>query len=111
MVEMEGGWGNEGDEIRQLQDQIMQHHKKHPLKSFYTKDSPGNKRKRPNNGTDNQGTDGGAGGVNPTNFAELEAHGYEVEPRAEEVGDGKGGVMIPLPGSEVWQPHSTHQLR
>ena len=62
--------------IQRLQEEeIDQHDEEHPLKSFYTKESPGNKGKRPNNDVNNRGTGGDAGGVSASDCAELGKHG------------------------------------
>jgi len=87
-------------EIQRLQEAIMRHDKKHPIKSFYTKD---------NNNVDNRGAGGGAGGVSATDVAELGAHGYEVKLQAGDIVDEKGGV-IKAP-SRVRQPLSSYVLR
>jgi len=95
-------------EIQRLQEAIMRHDKKHPIKSFYTKDN-NNKRKRPNNDVDNRGAGEGAGGVSATDVAVLGAHGYEVKLQAGDIVDEKGGV-IKAP-SRVRQPLSSYALR
>jgi len=98
-------------QIQRLQEAIMRHDKKHPIKSFYTKDNNNNKRKRPNNDVDNRGAGGGAGGVSATDVAELGAHGYEVKPQAGDIVDEKGGVIKAPSRSKVRQPLSSYALR
>ena len=108
MLEREGGAGDTNQKIRLLQRKIDQYDSQNPMKTFYTKDSPGtgSKRKRLNNtAKNNQGAGGGAGGTR--DCAELEEHGYEVIPRVGDISDGKGGVMKLNFSSKVRQPLST----
>jgi hypothetical protein len=62
------------------------------FKPFYTKDTRASKRKRTESDVNDQDAGGGAGGVGATDYAELGAHGYEVEP--EEVVDESGNVIM-----------------
>jgi hypothetical protein len=80
--------------INELRGKIYDHNKHFPMKSFHTEDTQGNRRKCPDRDVDDRstGTGGGAGGVDATDCAELEAHGYEVEP--QEVVDENGYVII-----------------
>jgi hypothetical protein len=93
--------------IQELQERIDDHNEDFPMKSFHTKDTQGNKRKRPDRDVDDQGADGGAGGVDATDCAELGTHGYEVEPR--EVVDESGNVIMkPLFKVCLRRPLSTY---
>jgi hypothetical protein len=80
--------------IQELQERIYDHNEDFPMKSFHTKDTQRNKRKRLDMDVDDQGADGGDGGVGETDYGELGAHGYEVEPR--EVVDESGNVIMKL---------------
>jgi len=98
--------------ITQLQNNIKQHDKEHPMKSFHTKDTSNtqaNKRKRPNKEVDGQGAD--PKGLGITGCAELRALGYEVKPQAGEETDEKGGVLKPLSKAKVRLPLPTYASR
>jgi hypothetical protein len=83
VLETEEGTEDTEAKIRQLQNKIEKHDKQHPMKAFNTRDTRGNKRKRPNSDVDNRGAGGGQ-------CAELEAHGYELAP--QDILDESGGV-------------------
>ena len=89
MLEMEEGDDDTKAKIRLLKSKIKKHNAAHPMESFYSRDTQGKKRKRPNGDVENRGADGGA-----TNSAELGARDYELEP--EEIVDEKGGVWTTL---------------
>ncbi|KAI0254087.1 hypothetical protein BJV78DRAFT_1280483 [Lactifluus subvellereus] len=73
--------------IGQFKDKILKHNKEFPMKSFYTKDTQGTKRKRARTG------DGGSAGAGAADCV-LKAHGYEVKP--EVVVDATGVALEPL---------------
>jgi len=85
--------------INQFLKAIDKHNEKHPMMSFDDEGTRGNKRNR------GDSDDRGAGA---TDCMELEAHGYEVEPR--EVVDENGHVIMES-FSYVQQPHSTYAPR
>jgi hypothetical protein len=91
------------EKIQELLSKI--NNNKGRLKSFYTNDTRGGKRKRTESAVDDQGAGGGAGGVGATDYAELGAHGYEVDP--EEVVDESGNVIME-PLFKVRRPLSTY---
>jgi hypothetical protein len=101
MLESEGEIGNTRAKIEELQNMIRQF----PMKSFYTEDT--NKRKRLNSEITDRGASGRAGGGGAPEYAELGAHGYEVEPQV--IVDDKGGVFEPL--FKVRQPLFTYAPR
>jgi hypothetical protein len=80
--------------IKSLQDMVNEHVQKYHMDTFSTKDPPEKKRKLDDRSTGGAG--GGSGGVEATDCAELEAHGYEVEPQNFVDEDG-----------DVWEPLST----
>ena len=97
--------------IDQLQRKIERHDNAFPMKSFNTNDklgnnNTGNKRKRPHRDGGDQGTGGGAGSVGGTDYAELEAHGYGVEP--QDIVDESGFVIQAF--SKVRQPFRTSRF-
>ena len=97
--------------IRYFRSVIEQHHAKHPMASFSSaegtnsknNDAQGNKRKR----GDNQGGGGDAPGISAEDCAELEAHGYVVEPR--DIEDESGYAIRAF--YEVRQPLSIYAQR
>ncbi len=101
MLEREGEAEDTEENIWLLQTKIVQYERKYPMKSFHTEDPLGTWN------NNNQGAGGGAGGLSARDFAELEEHGYEVNPGAGDISDGEGGVMKPLFSSKVRQPLST----
>lgn len=90
--------------ISQFRYAMEKYNNKHRIKSFHTKDSK--KQKTGNDG--GRGAGGGADDAGSTDCVELEAHGYEVEPR--EMVD-KNGYVIMESFSNVRQPHSTYAPR
>lgn len=89
--------------IRYCQDNIKQHNMKYPMKLPHIKDAlgndaQGNKKKR----EDGERPSGNAGGVSETDYAELGAYGYEVEP--QDIEDERGYAIMSF--FKVWQPLS-----
>jgi len=91
--------------INLLRSKIEKYDNEYPMESFNTKDkkpgtnNTGNKRKRPDRDVSDKDTGG-------TDCAELETHGYEVEPQ-EIVDDGYVIEMF----NKVRQPFSTYAPR
>ncbi len=98
--------GDTTAKINQLKHAINKYDTIHHMMSFYSKDSRKKKKKRGNDG--DQGSGGGAEGAGSTDYVELGAHGYEVEPR--EVVD-ENGFVIMKSLSNVRQPLSTYAPR
>jgi hypothetical protein len=97
MLERENDDGTNA-KIKLLQEMVNEHDRKHHMETFSTKDHS-KKRKL---------DDRNAGGVDATDCAELEAHGYEVEP--QDVVDEYGFVMEKF-CNMVRQPLSTYAPR
>jgi hypothetical protein len=93
-----------------LRNKIERHDDEYPMNSFNTKETNNrNKRKRTDRDVSDKGTGGGggAGSVGGTDCAELETHGYEVEP--QDIVDESGFVIQAF--FKVWQPFSTYAPR
>jgi hypothetical protein len=104
MLERENDDGTNA-KIKLLQEMVNEHDRKHHMETFSTKD---HLKKRKLDDQNAGGADGGSGGVDATDCAELEAHGYEVEP--QDVVDEYGFVMEKF-CNMVRQPLSTYAPR
>jgi hypothetical protein len=94
MLEKDEETGDTNEKTSELQNRVNQHNKQCPMMSFDANNTEGNKRKRPDSDVDDRGTCGGAGG-SATEYAELGAHGYEVESPVILDEDGHE-MMVPI---------------